>query len=140
VNELAASGRTCDYVFFYGTLLPEHARAAMRSVVARLTFYGKGSVAGVLYDLGEYPGAVLDESSDRRVHGAVFRLAEDAKILVELDRYEGYDASSPLASLFVRRRCPVELSDGNILECWVYEYNGKPADARIIESGRYGGK
>jgi gamma-glutamylcyclotransferase (GGCT)/AIG2-like uncharacterized protein YtfP len=139
VNTLAESGRTCGYVFFYGTLLPEHAPAAMRRVVARLSFCGEGSVAGVLYDLGEYPGAVLDESSDRRVYGAVFRLPDDANILGEMDRYEGYDASFPDMSLFVRRRCPVELNDGNIIECWVYEYNGRPANARILESGRYDG-
>jgi len=136
-NALAESGKTGDCVFFYGTLLPQHTPPAMRSVVARLRLLGEGSVRGVLYDFGEYPGAVLDDSSDQRIYGAVF-VPEGPRILDDLDRYEGYDPVCPGSCLFVRRRRPVELSAGGMIECWVYEYNGRPTGARIIAGGRYG--
>ena len=135
---MTESGKAGDCVFFYGTLLPQHTPPAMRRVVARLRLLGEGSVRGRLYDLGDYPGAVLDDASDKRVYGAVFQLPDRSTILDELDRYEGYDAASPSLCLFVRRRYPVELSDCNILECWVYEYNGNSAGVPIIASGRYG--
>jgi len=137
-NTLAESGKTGDCVFFYGTLLPRHTPPAMRSVVPWLRLLGEGSVRGALYDFGEYPGAVLADSSEQRVYGAVFELPEGPRILDDLDRYEGYDAASPSSCLFVRRRHPVALSADGVIECWVYEYNGNPANARIIESGRYG--
>ena len=126
-----------DFVFVYGTLLPQYVPAAMRKVVAGLRFYGEGSVRGVLYDLGEYPGAVLDKSSDMRVYGAVFQLPDTWSALPELDRYEGYDPASPGNGLFVRKCCPVVLSGGSFLDSWIYEYNGSPTGARVIASGRY---
>jgi len=135
---LAGSGQIGDCVFFYGTLLPQHTPPAMRRVVARLRLLGEGSVRGRLYDLGNYLGAVLDDAWDKRVYGAVFQLPDRSTILDELDRYEGYDAASPRLCLFVRRRHPVELSEGDIIECWVYEYNGEPAGMPVISSGRYG--
>ena len=127
-----------DFVFFYGTLLPQNVPAAMRGVVDRLHWLGEGSVRGMLFDFGNYPGAVLDDSCEQRVYGAVFELPKGPRILDELDRYEGYDAASPSSCLFVRRRQPVALSAGGVIDCWVYEYNGNPANARMIESGRYG--
>jgi hypothetical protein len=78
-------------VFFYGRLLPEFAPPAMRDVVGRSDFYDEGSVCGLLFNLGEYPGAVFDDRSGQRVYGAVFHLAEDSQVFEVLDRYEGYE-------------------------------------------------
>ena len=57
---------------------------------------------GVLYDLGDYPGARLDASSEQRIIGWVYRLPEDAGVLQELDRYEGFNPEAPEKSLFLR--------------------------------------
>jgi gamma-glutamylcyclotransferase (GGCT)/AIG2-like uncharacterized protein YtfP len=92
----------------------------------------------VLYDLGEYPGAVVGESADGLVYGGVFRIVKDSGVLEELDRYEGYDPTLPGSSLFVRKRCKVSMGDGRVIECWIYEYNGNPGGAPAIASGRYG--
>jgi len=126
-----------EFVFFYGTLLPQFVPESMREVVARLDFYGEGSVLGTLYDLGDYPGAVFDATSDKRVHGAVFQLPEDSRLLEALDRYEGYEPDSSTASLFVRKLVDVDLTTAGNIECWTYEYNGNPQGAPIIASGRY---
>ena len=136
-STLGKSETTGDCIFFCGTLLPQYVPSEMRGVVAPLRFLEEGSVRGMLYDFGEYPGAILDETSDKRVYGAVFQLPGGSRILDELDRYEGYDPANFGSCLFVRRRCPVEVSDGSVIECWVYEYNGNPQGVPIIASGRY---
>lgn len=109
----------------------------MRGVIAELRSCGEGSICGRLYDLGEYPGAVMDNSSDMRVYGAVFQLPDKSAVLDELDQYEGYDPASPSTGLFVRRLRPVALSDGTVIDSWIYEYNGNPTGVPIIASGRY---
>ena len=126
-----------DFLFTYGTLLPQHAPDEVKSVVTKLTPCGEGSISGVLFDLGEYPGAVFDNSSDTRVFGTVFRLPDEVNIISELDRYEGFDPASPSTSLFVRKLHPVVLTTGENIECWVYEYNGNPVQERILVDGRY---
>jgi gamma-glutamylcyclotransferase (GGCT)/AIG2-like uncharacterized protein YtfP len=129
-----------DYLFSYGTLLPEHAPEEIRVAVAKLRPYARGSVRGVLFDFGEYPGAVIDESSRRKVFGTVFRLPRSGDFLEELDKYEGFNPAVPGGSLFVRKLHPVELSSGRLINCWVYEYNGKRGSAPVVASGRYRGR
>ena len=126
-----------DYLFTYGTLHPGHAPEEIAPAVAKLRPVGKGFVHGVLYDLGDYPGAVLDPSSKQRISGTVFRLSEDADVLRQLDEYEGFDPGAPHKSLFIRTLHPVSLSTGRTLQCWIYVYNQKPEPAQILSSGSY---
>ena len=128
---------TAEFVFLYGTLLPQFVPEAMREVVARLHFHGDGWLRGVLYDLGDYPGAVFDTTTDMRVDGTVFELPQDPQVLEALDRYEGYDPTPHAANLFVRKLQRVDLMTGDTIECWVYEYNGNPNGALAIARGRY---
>jgi len=127
-----------DYLFAYGTLQPGHVPEEIASAVAELRPLGKGSVRGILYDLGEYPGAVVDPSSRGRIFGTVFRLSSDENVLRQLDKYEGFDPSTPDQSLFVRKLYPVRLATGRVLPCWIYAYNQEPKRARVVTSGRYG--
>ncbi len=126
-----------DYLFAYGTLHPEHAPEEIADLVCRFEPVGRGTVRGTLYDLGSYPGAVLDEGSTRRISGTVFRLPAGREILSRLDAYEEFDPGAPERSLFIRRRYPVRMDDGQTLSCWVYEYNGPTEHAAIIEGGAY---
>lgn len=125
------------YLFTYGTLQPDQVPDEIASAVAELRPVGKGSIGGVLYDLGEYPGAVIDRSSRKRILGTVFRLSSDEKVLRELDEYEGFNPSAPAESLFVRKLFPVRLATGRILPCWIYVYNRKTERARVLTSGRF---
>lgn len=126
-----------EYLFAYGTLQPGLAPAEIADVVAGFEIAGVGFVHGTLYDLGSFPGAVLDAATSRRISGAVFRLPRDPHILDRLDEYEEYDPTSPRISPFIRRLHPVQMMNGEMLECWIYEYNGDRNDAPIMESGRY---
>ncbi|MFN7944888.1 MAG: gamma-glutamylcyclotransferase family protein [Blastocatellia bacterium] len=126
-----------ELLFVCGTLLPELVPAALKELVARFELIGSGVVRGRMYDLGEYPGAVPDESAATRIVGKVFRLPADDALLSALDDYEGYDPQSPSASLFVRTRCTVTLSDGSQAECWMYAYNRPTDGLPLIADGDY---
>jgi gamma-glutamylcyclotransferase (GGCT)/AIG2-like uncharacterized protein YtfP len=126
-----------EYLFAYGTLQPGFAPDDVAPLVRTLDIIGKGTVQGTLYNLGSYPGAVIDPASPQRISGTVFRLPEDSGIMRKLDTYEGYNPESPHTSLFIRRVHPVHMTNGQVLECWIYEYNGRPDHASIIESGTY---
>jgi hypothetical protein len=51
------------HLFTYGTVQPDRAPDEIAPIMAQLRRVGKGFVRGLLYDLGNYPGAILDASS-----------------------------------------------------------------------------
>jgi gamma-glutamylcyclotransferase (GGCT)/AIG2-like uncharacterized protein YtfP len=112
-----------DYLFAYGTLRPGRAPEEIAAAVEKLRPVGEGFVHGTLCNLGEYPGAVLDPSTEQRISGTVFELPDDADILHQLDEYEGYDADAPKRSVFVRTRHTAVLETGEAVSCWMYAYN-----------------
>ncbi|MDT7542022.1 MAG: hypothetical protein QOE33_1926 [Acidobacteriota bacterium] len=126
-----------DYLFVCGTLLPDRAPREIAGAVSRLRSVGAATVKGRLYDLGAYPGAILDASTREKISGWVFALPRDQSALKSLDEYENYKPHDPAASLFIRKRTSVELSDGRELECWMYVYNRDPGDAPLVPGGDY---
>ena len=136
-SEFVECKDTAELVFLYGTLLPQFVPETMRDVGARLHFHGDGSLRGVLYDLGEYPGAVFDTTTDMRVDGTVFEFPEDPQVVEAFDRYEGYEPTPHATNLFVRKLRRVDLTTGDTIEFWAYEYNGNPDGALVIASGCY---
>ena len=128
-----------DHFFFYGTLIPQYAPDHLREIIAGFQLIGEGSLLGTLYDIGNYPGAVFDDSSSSRVFGRVYQVRCDDLLLAELDRYEGYDQLSPAEGEYLRRRHNVTLDNGNVLECWVYDYNWSTEGFPTITSGRWDG-
>jgi gamma-glutamylcyclotransferase (GGCT)/AIG2-like uncharacterized protein YtfP len=125
-----------EYLFSYGTLLPENAPTEIAGVVSKLRPIGQGTAKGVLYDVGDYPGAVFDPNSAKNIVGTVFRVP-DSIVWNQLDDYEGFDPSFPSTSLFIRRLYPIYLSSGRAIDCWVYEYNGERTGLPILTSGVY---
>jgi pyruvate carboxylase len=126
-----------EYLFLYGTLRPADAPEEIRPAVQGLRTVDEGSLPGRLYDLGEYPGAVIDLEAEQRILGTVFELPADAAVLSRMDQYEGFYPGNLGESLFVRVRQRVELESGGSVECWIYEYNQPPLGARVITSGRW---
>jgi gamma-glutamylcyclotransferase (GGCT)/AIG2-like uncharacterized protein YtfP len=124
-----------EYLFVYGTLQPGRAPAEIAPAVEKFRRLGRGRVRGVLLDLGEYPGAILDPAAASEVEGTVFELPAAADILRDLDTYEEFNPEAPAGSLFLRVSCPVTLEGDEILHCWMYVYNRDPAGARVL-SGR----
>jgi gamma-glutamylcyclotransferase (GGCT)/AIG2-like uncharacterized protein YtfP len=124
-----------DLVFFYGTLMTPFNRAGRLRVDQHLTFTGRGTIAGALFDLGIYPAAV--PAPDARVWGEVYRMAHPTIVLQALDELEGCRAEEPESSLYNRDRTPVTLDDGRVVDAWAYFYNAPLGRAERICSGDY---
>ncbi|HEX3570375.1 MAG TPA: gamma-glutamylcyclotransferase family protein [Acidobacteriaceae bacterium] len=111
-------------LFVYGTLHPDLAPSEIASVVRTLEFVSPATVRGRLYNLGEYPGLILDDSPDAPlVSGDIFTVP-DGRTLAALDEFEGFRVSNPDTSLFQRTHVTATLPDGGHRTCWVYVYNG----------------
>jgi gamma-glutamylcyclotransferase (GGCT)/AIG2-like uncharacterized protein YtfP len=124
-----------DLVFFYGTLMAPFDRAGRLRVGQHLTYTGRGTIAGRLFDLGIYPAAV--PASDARVWGEVYRMAHPTIVLQALDELEGCRADEPESSLYTRALTPVALEDGRVVDAWAYFYNAPLGRAERIPSGDY---
>ncbi|HEX8178967.1 MAG TPA: gamma-glutamylcyclotransferase family protein [Pyrinomonadaceae bacterium] len=98
-----------QFVFVYGTLRPGGTRA-LPDILPAAKFIGRANVRGRLYDLGAYPGLLVDAAGSL-VLGEVYEIDDD--ILHKLDEIEA-------ASFYWRK--PVEVALANhSLTCWVYE-------------------
>ena len=124
-----------DLVFFYGTLMAGFDRRRRAGMDARLTYVGRGSIHGSLFDLGLYPAAV--PANEGSVWGEVYEVAGPAEVLSALDEIEGYRPDDPDRSLYVRSRATVTMPDGGEQSAWVYFYNAPLGQAERIPSGDY---
>jgi gamma-glutamylcyclotransferase (GGCT)/AIG2-like uncharacterized protein YtfP len=126
-----------QHLFVYGTLRSDMSHRHVLD--ARAALVCEASVAGRLFDVGEYPGAVAPASPSDRVAGELYRVddAEAAALLAELDRYEGFDPRDPASSEFVRVRVAARTEGGESVEAWMYEYNRPTGELRRIDSGDY---
>lgn len=73
-------------------------------------FTAEAKVNGSLYDLGPYPGLLLDESNSS-VIGEVYEV--DDELLTELDEFEA-------SSNYLRKEVEISLA-AQRTKCWTYE-------------------
>jgi gamma-glutamylcyclotransferase (GGCT)/AIG2-like uncharacterized protein YtfP len=133
------------YLFVYGTLM-SGARGALgaeqRLRLARSSdSLGPASLPRAhLYDLGEYPGAVLGAGIDDIVHGEAVLLSNPEAALKWLDEYEGYVHGAGDANDYDRVVTEVRLAGGETFDAWVYALRRAPSRKRRIVSGRWAGR
>ncbi|MFN8060582.1 MAG: gamma-glutamylcyclotransferase family protein [Vicinamibacterales bacterium] len=124
-----------ECVFFYGTLMTGFDRRRRAGIEGKLSYIGRGSIHGALFDLGIYPAAV--PAADGQVWGEVYQMTDPASVLSALDDIEGHTADDPEHSLYVRRPATVTLDHGMPVDAWVYFYNAPLGQAQRISSGDY---
>jgi gamma-glutamylcyclotransferase (GGCT)/AIG2-like uncharacterized protein YtfP len=110
-----------DRLFIYGTLHPDRAPQQISAAARQLIPAGRGTIRARIYDFGEYPGVILDDSASP-IPGEIF-IVPDTRTLALLDGYEDFRPGDPAASLFLRTQAVVTLDEGSQLECWVYVWN-----------------
>lgn len=120
------------HVFVYGTLRRGDVRDITRLQPAP-QFIGTGSVTGVLYDLGPYPGLLLGSAG--RVAGEVYAIsAELERVLDEIEEVWPQQSGE-----YSRREVAVQMDDaaaGDDRLCLVYEINpGRLAGCQVITGG-----
>jgi gamma-glutamylcyclotransferase (GGCT)/AIG2-like uncharacterized protein YtfP len=106
-------------------------------VVRGFKYIGSGYVNGELYDLGDFPGARLDDGEQGKVYGKIYEIPDVERVFDALDQYEEFDPRTPNKSLFIRKRTLVNRSNRKPIEAWIYEYNRKPNPSKKIKSGQY---
>jgi gamma-glutamylcyclotransferase (GGCT)/AIG2-like uncharacterized protein YtfP len=124
-----------DLVFFYGTLMAGFDRRRRAGIDDKLTYIGRGSIQGALFDLGLYPAAV--PAPDGYIWGEVYDMSDPATVLAALDEIEGYRPDDHDRSLYTRAQVEVVLPDGSRALAWVYFYNAPLGRAPRIPSGDY---
>jgi gamma-glutamylcyclotransferase (GGCT)/AIG2-like uncharacterized protein YtfP len=118
-------------LFLYGTLHPDRAPAEIAHAARRLTLIGPAAIRARVYNLGAYPGAILENEDEKHdqtappLPGHLFTVP-DAETLARLDAYEDFGPASPEASLFLRVPTTATTPDGSLHPCWVYVYNREP--------------
>ena len=111
-------------VFIYGTLRRGSARAmSIRFPGSR--FVADAKVSGSLFDLGVYPGLLLEESNSM-VIGEVYEV--DNETLSKLDDFES-------SSHYWRKQVKISLGTHS-KKCWIYAPNPEAFSRRtLITSG-----
>ncbi len=122
------------YLFVYGTLLQKGNKFA-GNLHENSSFYGKGKVSGRLYDIGKYPGLVL-QPGDQFVYGNVYLMTDPKTTLKLLDDYEGFGEDCTQPNEFLRALTAIDCND-DLLACWVYLYNLSVDKFELITSGDY---
>lgn len=107
--------QTCLAV--YGMLRPDVPLRAPEQVMDVLSFVRPCAVAGVLLDLGDYPGLVAGEG---RVVCALMRVRGPSSWST-LDTFEDYDPRDRAGSRYLRQRTPL-LGEG--VDVWAYHWAG----------------
>ncbi|PJJ84973.1 gamma-glutamylcyclotransferase family protein [Mucilaginibacter auburnensis] len=123
-----------DLLFIYGSLMDSQNEFGLY-LQRNAVLIDEGFAIGKLYDIGEYPGAILDNEG-YQLKGKIYQLNNIETNLRVLDDYEGYGDDQLQPNLFIRRLFEIETQSGH-LKCWIYLYN-LPVDGLIeITSGNY---
>ncbi|WP_207422082.1 gamma-glutamylcyclotransferase family protein [Desertivirga brevis] len=119
-------------LFVYGTLLlPENMYA--RFLLENATLCSPGKFPGELFDLGAYPGAVINYDKDEFVFGKIFKMNDPDQILETLDDYEGLgEANCEYERIIIE----VSTTDGAV-QCYSYIYVHPTSSKTKIEGGNY---
>jgi len=123
-----------QYLFVYGTLKRDFHHEALTHIMQDIEFAGESTVSGIMYDIGEYPGAVPNTST--KIKGEVFKLLRPRRVIQFLDEYEGYDSAHLKQSEYLRRKEIIQLKEENV-EAWIYWYNYPVDDKKVIRHQNY---
>ena len=126
---------TSEYLFVYGSLLDKNNEFGSY-LSNNCAFFEKGRFKGILYDIGKYPGAIVDSGSSCYVHGSIFKIVHPVEVLEILDNYEGFGSEYAQPNEFIREVTDVEVGD-NLLKCWAYLYNLPVKNLPVITNGDY---
>lgn len=116
------------YLFVYGTLRKEFGLPLLKQIEQNLVWVGCGTVKGLLYDLGPYPGAV-ERATRQIIDGEVYVVEQPETVFKVLDEYEG--------EKFRRGTTNVGMKTGDSIIASIYWYTGSTANARSIEQNDY---
>lgn len=125
------------YLIVYGTLRPFFTNSHAQFLREHSHYVGEATFPGILFDLGDYPGATYQPGGVTHVSGTVYDISDHQLIILAyLDNYEGIGAEFDQPTEYVRRLIPVYCLD-KVFNCWIYLYNYSIAGKLVITFGDY---
>lgn len=126
-----------EYLFVYGTLRSEFKTPIGVKFRQNSQLIASASIAGLLYEVDNYPGAIATDKHNLRIKGELYRLCNISKQLIMLDEYEDCGVNFPEPHEYKRQITQVETEDKNRIQAWVYYYNLPVDNLIFIASGDY---
>jgi len=124
-------------LFVYGTLRPCFGHPLGRELRKQAIDRGIGTVAGRLFDCGDYPAAVPDPMNRDVIQGELYELDTGHGLWAELDEYEDYRPQSVSQSLFERVQVVAFDAKGIRCNAEIYWYRASISGLDQIEGGDY---
>lgn len=121
-----------SYLFVYGTLLQDFNNAISRFLTEQATFVAKGYFNGKLFEVDNFPGAILTNVESEKVFGSLYKISDSHKTFEVLDAYEGV-----ADGLYKRLLVEAYLDSGNSVKTWAYIFNHSTKHLKQISSGDY---
>jgi gamma-glutamylcyclotransferase (GGCT)/AIG2-like uncharacterized protein YtfP len=124
-----------NLLFVYGSLMSGCERGVFLNRDHKVRFLGPATTRGLLYDLGNFVGLIVDSNADP-VHGELYEVIDEETFFATLDIIEGYWVLQPQRSLYVRKQILVQHEKGTA-QAWAYVYNQPVNGFPAIASGDY---
>lgn len=118
-----------NYLFIYGTLLPEISGRMSKWMAKNSEVICSGSIPGFLYLISDYPAAIYDNETSDCVQGLIVELPNKVHCFSILDSYEGKE--------YLRTINHVTGKDSIERMCWMYLYNRPINNLQLISTGNY---
>lgn len=118
-------------VFAYGLLQPGQPGFVELSLHSKVDILGRDQVRGTLYDLGDYPAAVLNGRGT--IAGTLLK-PRSVAVLAMMDSYELFYPDDPTGSEY--RRVRAQTLDRH-LDVWLFVYNHDVTSAPVIAGGAW---
>lgn len=112
------------YLLVYGTLRPCLGTPMGRWLSQRMQYIGPGHVFGHLFDLGTYPGLILDDHEGAKIKVDIFAYFKEyeAALFLKLDQYEGI--TDQTSDDEYQRVITKVYTTQHLLSGWVYVLTG----------------
>ena len=125
-----------QYIFVYGTLKRNIANPIGAMMRAHANYLAEAIIAGRIYDLGPYPGLILEDCGTA-VYGELYEIVRPNALLSLLDAYEGCSDQDQHPHEFSRVLATVRDNEGVDYRAWVYVYQGAVDPQWVLTSGYY---
>ncbi|MFI2743995.1 gamma-glutamylcyclotransferase [Zhouia sp. PK063] len=127
-----------NYLFVYGTLLSNFTVDSAKFLRENATLVGKAHIHGLLFDLGNYPGAVYLPHSNFSIKGEVYEIKKERfnKVFYELDNYEGLDPINEKQNEYIKDFVVANV-EGKEMTVITYLYQQSCNKLKLIDCGFY---
>ncbi len=123
------------YLFAYGTLQQEFKISINDKLTKMLSPKEEGIFIGQLFEVNQYPGAIISETG-YPIKGQLFEVL-DKKAWQLMDDYEECSEQFPTPYEYKREQIIITTKEGKTIKAWTYLYNRPTNDLTEITSGDY---